>query len=142
MHRRSAMKNLWFLALVGVLACSCATQKSAPPQDVTIEGVRLVANPAGTARVLLTLENYSSDAIGYNLCSSSLERWVGDDWVPIPTEEVCTMEIRSLDPSRSVAYEKNFPERLPSGEYRYVTSVEVPEGTSPRVVVSPSFRVI
>lgn len=128
--------------LIGFVSCVPASQAPQTSGDATVRGVQLLANPAGTARVLLTLENHSSEQVGYNLCSSTLERLRDGEWIAVPSDEVCTMELRLLGPTRSVAYEKNFSPDLPSGDYRYVTSVESPAGTPQRVVASAPFRVL
>ena len=44
----------------------------------------------------LLLRNGSAQAIGYNLCASTLERRSGDGWQPVASQRVCTMELRLL----------------------------------------------
>lgn len=145
MHFSGAMRpvrSVALLAVVALAACAPVSQTTRSAEDAIVSDVRLLARTAGTARVLLTLENDSSGQVGYNLCASTLERQIGDQWTAMPSDEVCTMELRTLDPARSVAYEKDLPSGLAPGEYRYVTSVESPLGAAQRIVVSDPFRVI
>lgn len=142
MHFPEDMKSVVFVALIGLLACAPASQMPQRSEEATVSEVRLLARTSGTARVLLTLENNSSEQIGYNLCASTLERWNAGEWTQVPLEENCTRELRTLDPLRSVAYEKDLPRQLSPGEYRYVTSVESPLGASQRPLASVTFRVI
>ena len=90
-------------------------------------------------RVLLTLRNGSATPIGYNLCSSALQRASGAAWQAIETDEVCTMELRTLDPGGTATFEKTLPPDLPAGEYRYMTNIDA---DSKRIVVASNpFRV-
>src|SRR6185295_1914197 len=58
--------------------------------------VKLEAQRTSPATILLTLRNSSAQPAGYNLCSSALERRIDDTWTRVPTDEICTMEIRRL----------------------------------------------
>lgn len=79
-----------------------------------------------TGALRLTLDNGSTEPIGYNLCTSQLQRQNGNDWTNVPTDEVCTMELRTLNPGADATFEKRLPAGLPAGVYRYVTSIENP----------------
>lgn len=81
--------------------------------------------------VTLTLENGSDHGIGYNLCTSTLQRRQEDTWTAVDGQrEVCTMELRILPPGERATYETNIPSKLrdgsplPAGRYRYVTNIE------------------
>lgn len=100
----------------------------------------LSAEKVSDSTVRLTLDNGSRETIGYNLCNSQLQRRSGSDWTLVPTDDICTMELRSLRPGADATFEKRLPARLASGEYRYVTRVESPAGTPPAVVTSAPFR--
>jgi hypothetical protein len=106
-----------------------------------VSDVVLDVSPAGAAKVRLTLDNGTSDPIGYNLCTSTLQRHDGNSWSPVRTDEVCTMELRILEPGRSATFDKTIPSGLSAGEYRYVTSVEDPLGGAQRTIASGSFGV-
>ncbi|MBW3671812.1 MAG: hypothetical protein KY432_09100 [Acidobacteria bacterium] len=137
------MRPFALLVIAVLFACAPVSDSSRRSQgDSAIADVRLLARTPGTGRVLLTLENHSSRPVGYNLCTSTLEQRDGERWTAMPSEEVCTMELRTLDPSRSVAYEKDLPPGIASGEYRYVTSVESPLGGEQRIIASVPFRVV
>jgi hypothetical protein len=94
----------------------------------------------GAGAVELTLHNGSEQSVGYNLCSSGLQRWSGSEWQAVQTGEVCTMELRTLAPGGSAIFEKQLPPDLSSGDYRYVTSVEIPLGGGMQGVASEPFR--
>lgn len=94
--------------------------------------------------VLLTLVNRSDDPMGYNLCVAVLERREGGEWVEWPERptEVCTMELRILDPEESGSFRHTLPGRVPAGEYRFRTGVEAPLGEDRVEVASEIFRVV
>jgi hypothetical protein len=124
------MKKLIVLLLSLAMLAGCATS------GAEINGVTLTAARTGS-KVLLTLRNDSASPVGYNLCSSALQR--GPAWEPVETGDVCTMEIRTLQPGDSATFEKTLPSDLPAGEYRYVTNID---GEATRFVVgSNPFRV-
>jgi hypothetical protein len=49
--------------------------------------------------IVLTLYNESMRKVCYNLCSSAVERRTTSGWQVMPTDRVCTMELRTLDPA-------------------------------------------
>jgi len=87
----------------------------------------------------LTLDNGESHQIGYNLCSSLLERRDGTMWTAVPTDEVCTAVLLTLNPGRDATFEKRLPSDLPAGEYRYRTSIESPLGMPMTVITTAPF---
>jgi hypothetical protein len=121
------MKKLTILlALVMIAGCAMSATES----------VTLSASRTGE-RVMLTLRNGSAVTVGYNLCSSGLQR--GPAWEPVETGEICTMEIRQLQPGDSATFEKTLPPDLAAGEYRYTTNVY--PGAVTTAVTSNPFRV-
>lgn len=116
-----------------VLLAACAPMMSGGASDVALTATRSGAN------VTLTLSNRGDSAIGYNLCTSALERRETNDWVAVRTDEVCTMELRNLQPGGAATFQKTLPANLPPGTYRYATSIEQPMGGSRVVVVTDSF---
>jgi hypothetical protein len=91
--------------------------------------------------VRLALDNGAPDPIGYNLCSSALQRRDGTAWTPVATNEVCTMQLLTLNPGHDATFEKRLPANLPAGDYRYLTSVESPLGTPQTGITTDPFRV-
>jgi hypothetical protein len=71
----------------------------------------------------LRLVNQSTGQLGYNLCTSSLERRSGQAWQPVATQRICTMELRTLKPGEEARYPLEL-DGLPPGEYRASTRVE------------------
>lgn len=103
--------------------------------------VTLSAAPATTSAdstMTLTLTNGAREQIGYNLCTSALETSAGR---PVPTNRVCTMELRMLEPGRSADYRYELPVNMLAGSYRFVTQVEWMESGRRGTVRSDNFEV-
>jgi hypothetical protein len=131
-----------FLLSLCLVAAACApVQMAPPPEHASIDGVRFSAERVSAGTVRLTLDNGAPHRIGYNLCHSALERRAGNTWTQAGTSEVCTMDLRILNPGHDATFEKQLPPGLPAGEYRYVTSIESPLGTTQNGITSNSFRV-
>ena len=125
------MKNLTMLLLVVAAIAGCAM--SSVDAGVTLTAARTGNN------VMLTLRNGSTTPVLYNLCSSGLQRMNGAAWEAVETGDICTMELRTLEPGASATFEKTLPPDLRAGEYRYVTNVDADGNRS--VVTSNPFRV-
>jgi hypothetical protein len=93
--------------------------------------------------VRLTLTNRSDREVGYNLCPSTLQRRAGNDWQQssLRFTEVCTMELRVLQPGASDTFRHPLPAGLPAGTYRFRASVEWPLGEGQIMVHSAPFEV-
>ena len=116
------MRAVISCAIALLFACSPSTRS-----DVSEEDVRLSVEPAEVAAgdsITLVLNNQSSDRIGYNLCTSELERSTAGRWEIVPSDRVCTMELRTLPPAEEARYPLDLPSGLAAGEYRYSTKVE------------------
>jgi hypothetical protein len=86
--------------------------------------VMLSASPSRTAAgstMTLTLTNSANYTVGYNLCTSAIETAAGSS---VPTDRVCTMELRTLQPGRSANYSFELPANLGDGSYRFSTGAE------------------
>ena len=121
-----------FLLMTALLLAACAPVASAP-------AIHFNAERVSSDTVRLSLDNGTQSQIGYNLCTSALERRSGSEWVSVPTDDVCTMELRTLNPGADATFEKKLPAGLPAGDYRYVTRVETPLGTSQTTVATNPF---
>lgn len=141
-QRRRVMKIPALALILALAACapvpapSGTGDTSAPASDV-----RLIAERTSGDGVRLTLRNDSSSAVGYNLCVSALEWWDGSAWTSAAPSDICTMELRSLQPHASAAFDKTLPADLAAGRYRFVTSVESPMGSGMRNLASEAFTV-
>ena len=93
------------------------------------------------AFVHLILRNESDASVGYNLCTSVLERRTTDGWEPVPSERVCTMELRTLSPGERAEYELEIPAGLAEGRYRATTTVERMGAGTRHAVWSDRFQV-
>lgn len=129
------------LTAVAVLLCACSSsmQTGDPAGDVTLSVAPERAAPGDS--VTLTLDNRSSEQIGYNLCSSGLQQQTAAAWDPVPSDVACTMELRTLEAGGETTYRMALPSTLQEGRYRYVTNIEVMETGGRRGIISGPFRV-
>jgi hypothetical protein len=126
--------------LFATIAIGCSTP--APPGSVP--GVDLQISPSSPApgeEVTLTLTNSTAGAIGYNLCASALTREVGVEWQPVPSDRVCTMELRTLEPAQLDSFSFDLMSDLPGGVYRFQTNIEDLEAGTRQEVATPIFLV-
>lgn len=128
-------------ACLALLLAACTPVQNQPPGNVTETGsaVRLSVERVSPNAMRLTLDNGERHPIGYNLCASGLQRRSGTAWTAVQTDDVCTMELRTLNPGADATFEKRLSPDLAPGEYRYVTSVESPLGTGQTGVASDAF---
>ena len=126
------MKTIIAAATFFLVACTSSMSTGSD------SSMMFTASPSGS-KVTLTLMNHGDAAIGYNLCTSALQRRDPNDWVEVRTDEVCTMELRTLQPGASATFEKTLPSDLRPGEYRYVTNTDADGKRS--VAASNPFRV-
>ncbi len=113
------MRTLLASALLLVVGCASGQWGSA------VDGIRLQArvNPADPGTIVLTLDNGSSQSIGYNLCSSQIARLDGTTWTNVEENRACTMELRMLEPGGTDQFTVPLPPGARPGEYRYTTSI-------------------
>jgi len=110
------------LLLLALGGAACASQ-----------GVTLSATVSQERSLELRLRNGSPQAIGYNLCTSNLERRSGAAWQPVASKRMCTMELRSLPPGAAARYQVSLENVLP-GEYRAKARID---GNPPEVASEP-----
>ncbi len=120
-------------------ACGPAASKSPAGSEISLSLADSTHAAGDTIR--LTLHNRSTTAIGYNLCSSTLEQHGGQAWARVPESRMCTMELRSLQPSDSATQALALDADLAAGEYRYRTTVTAPLGGTRRELTTQPFRV-
>lgn len=106
--------------LIGLFAC--APGATPGEEQITFTASPVVV-PAGDS-VTVTLATTLEGGVGYNLCSSALERQSGYDWQVVPADRVCTMELRTLQPGEEATFTFHLPVTLEPGEYRYHSRVE------------------
>ena len=119
------MRRLMILVF-GAL-CACAGEQL-PPLDNPIELLTTPEMPVPGEESILTLRNGSTNPIGYKLCTSTLMRHTGNEWEPVRSDRVCTMEIRTLQPGEQDQFPVTIPEGLTPGSYRFETTISDPEG--------------
>jgi len=130
-----------FIAGLALVVAACTLPPVAPQAGNSNVAVRLGTERVSADVIRLTLDNGASTPVGYNLCTSTLQRRTGSEWIAVPSEDVCTMQLHSLNPGRDATFEKRLPSGLPSGEYRYVTSVENPMGTAQTAIATEPFPI-
>lgn len=134
------MRVTWTLALSAVLAaCTPAIQASDMNTDLALTVQPDPARPGQP--VELTLRNGTAADVGYNLCTSGLERRAGESWQAVPSDRVCTMELRLLPPGDQARYPLDLEPELAPGEYRFRTRVERMQTGDREDVVSRPFQV-
>ncbi|HSJ24724.1 MAG TPA: hypothetical protein VK929_08665 [Longimicrobiales bacterium] len=140
----SAPLAVFFIAAVaGMVACAPYPADGAGDgafAELTVTPDRLRAGDS----LELTLTNRSEQQLGYNLCTSAIERrTAAGEWEvhPVPLAEVCTMELRVLDPGASDTFRHNLPALQP-GTYRFRAGVEWPLGGDRVGVTSTTFDVV
>lgn len=91
--------------------------------------------------VVLTLRNNGNATLSYNLCGSSVEKYVDGVWVRVDTGRICTLELRILPPGGVDHFTFHDVTGLGPGTYRFATSVEV-SGAGMTTLYSRSFVVL
>lgn len=117
---------------------------AAPRPAADAGAVTLVVEPAQVApgdSVTLRLTTTLGDSVGYNLCSSTLQRRLVNDWQPVPSDRICTMELRTLAPGDTARFTVRLSDGLDPGEYRYHLRVLKAQTDAMRDVSSGVFRV-
>lgn len=129
----------WSLCcLAGLLACAPASRPD-PVADIA-----LAVTPRDVAAgdsVVATLTTTLDGGVGYNLCTSVLERQQDDGWRVIEADRICTMELRTLQPGESARFAFHLPTGLAPGSYRYHARVERLAAGTMDDVRSGAFRV-
>jgi hypothetical protein len=122
------MRSLIVSLALSLAACAPVTApETTTNHNQSASGIRLTAVRLGDTTEL-TLTNNSTNPIGYNLCSSVLERRDGAQWVVVRTDEACTAELRILQPAGTASIRKQWPKDAGEGQFRYRTRVETPLG--------------
>jgi hypothetical protein len=133
-------RSLPLIALALVVLTACAPRQATDlPQDVVLRAQPTPATAGGS--LTLVLENGSGEQVGYNLCASSLDRRVAEEWQPVPSDRVCTMELRILEPGGEADFTLDLPTDLPTGEYRATTDVAWMERGGRVSVSTQPFRI-
>jgi hypothetical protein len=146
------MNGMLLLAITGIWLVACGPaqlpddQRGGAPEDADgspqLRVDRPTVRPAGEIRITLT--NRTDALIGYNLCVAALERLEAGQWADVPERpaEICTMELRTLQPGGSDDFTHTIPQAVPPGVYRFRTGVESPLGDAQASVASDRFEVV
>jgi hypothetical protein len=133
------MRAVTLFALALLAGCNPAIRAGTPAAGVSLRV--LPEEVAAGDSVTLLLSNGEPGGIGYNLCTSGLERRSESGWQPLASERICTMELRTLSPGEEVRYPMRLPAGLAAGEYRFHATVEGLDGGERMEVRSGSFRI-
>jgi hypothetical protein len=138
------------LPLVALLA---ACQTTDPPPETDVPALRSAAvtleldrsNYRPNSQVRMRLTNHTSDTLGYNECTRSLERQEGSRWIAHQEpNRICTMHLALIRPRETQTRSTDIPAGTPSGTYRMVLGLSVQragaDGSALRAV-SGAFRV-
>jgi hypothetical protein len=122
------IQSLHTFAFASIVAIAC---QSVPPAQDT-GGVEAPA-PQGVAidldrttysagsRVELRITNHTTETLGFNPCTRSIERLLRNAWVSFPEPaRVCTMQLYILTPHASRTETTELPASMPRGTYRLV----------------------
>lgn len=133
------------LLLGGLAACHPAPGDTPAPLPAGVQGALAFytasASYAPGENVRVHLVNGTGARIGYNLCPSAFERWTEGAWTAAPNaggHEVCTMELRILQPGQHASLEIPLAPGARAGVHRLVTRVErMDTGASETVETQP-----
>lgn len=129
---------LLLLALLG--ACGPSGSAEGRGGDLGLAVEPEVAQPGDS--VVLLLRNGSGEPIGYNLCTSRLERREESEWVRLPPDRVCTRELRTLPHGEVARYPLALAADLDAGSYRYLAMIARLESRSRDTVATERFEVV
>ena len=115
-----------------------APNQSAPVPTGSVSLSAAPARAAAGSAMTLTLRNGSSETLGYNLCTSGLQTGAG---AAVPSDRICTMELRTLQPAASASYSWELPADLAPGRYRFTTGIEWMDSNRRGSVHSNNFEV-
>jgi hypothetical protein len=139
--RSRRITTLAVFCLLLAPACQVASDESQPLGEIHFVVNASVLRTSDALEV--SLINSSSASAGYNLCFTSVEQSVGDQWVrsSAGSDQSCTKELRILEPGRSAVALLALGGSLGLGTYRVRTAIEWPVGEVQHDVVSDPFSV-
>ncbi|HEV3050727.1 MAG TPA: hypothetical protein VGX50_10475 [Longimicrobium sp.] len=114
--------------------------------DATIPGLRYETNRIEYSRgdeIVSQLVNASEHNVGYNLCTSALERRTGGGWVVVRRnpERPCTLPLYTLSPGQTTTYREPASAVPSPGTYRLRAQVEAPLNNGTRHITTAPFTV-
>lgn len=123
-----------------VAACGPTGSPGDSGGDVELAVEPQAAQPGDSVELLL--RNGSGEAIGYNLCTTRLERREEAEWVRLPPDRVCMRELRTLPPGEVARYPVALAADLDPGSYRYLAMIAKLEARSRDTVTTDTFEVV
>jgi hypothetical protein len=147
--------SLAFAGLAGVVLAACSqaapsTDTGSPsPQQSPTSGVVIALDRATYSpgsQVQLRITNHTTDQLGFNPCTRSIEHRVATGWALIvERDRVCTMQLYLLEPHATRVESTDLPPSLERGTYRLVLSFTRETAGAERApairAVSPEFQV-
>ena len=89
----------------------------------------------------IVLRNQTDATIGYNLCTSSRDLRSGGEWKRYAPLRVCTAAFYNLAPGAETVLDEPLTAEWQPGEYRMVTTVNLPARGTHGEVFTPTFTV-
>lgn len=145
MHRTLAL-----LLTTALVACGGSGTDPLSPLgssgDATVRGLRYETDRAAYSRndeIVSQLVNASEHAVGYNLCTSALERRTGGGWAVVQRspERPCILPLYILRPGQTTTYREPASAVPSPGTYRLRAQVEAPLNNGTRHITTPPFTV-
>ena len=93
-----------------------------------------------TAKIVL--RNETGETIGYNLCVSARELRSGAGWTRYEPLRICTAAFFNLAPGAETVLNEPITDEWQPGEYRMVTTVNLPARNAHGELFTPSFTVL
>lgn len=119
----------YFLALLcAALLSSCSFADGIFSSSNEMDFFTDRAQYGGDEAISLTLANRDEKgSLGYNLCSSTLEKLHAGKWQAVAPQEdwVCTAALYLLDPGEQASFVFDFDQPIPPGVYRFKTKIEI-----------------
>lgn len=151
------MRALQSLVLASAMAIACqrtppGADAGAPPTQASQpSGVTIALDRTSYSRgdrVQLSVTNHTTDQLGYNPCTRSIERQQGTGWsLIVEPGRVCTMQLYLLNAHTTRTDPTELPPNLNPGTYRIALAFTRespganPQTATPIRVVSAPFQV-
>lgn len=146
------MKNRTFALLLTVALTACHGGENNPLSPLgssgaaTVPGLRYETDRAAYSssdEIVSQLVNASEHDVGYNLCTSALERRTGGGWAVVrrSPERPCILPLYILRPGQTTTYREPASAVPQPGTYRLRAQVEAPLNNGTRHITTPPFTV-
>ena len=144
------MRALILLSALALLHSGCSEPMLPHPEGspairaedasgVVFQADRTGYSHGDTAKIVL--RNETDATIGYNLCTSARELRGGSGWKRYETLRLCAAAFFNLAPGEEAVLSEPITREWQPGEYRMVTTINMPARNAHGEVFTPSFTV-